>query len=378
MTSPSQAFFTEDSRSQLDDLLMLVCEELQLAPSRYQLAVQRYESVSRVLEGDGSPFKGMGLCIYPQGSMALGTTVRPLEGPHDLDFVFELEVSHYLVDPMRLLMEFYGFLKGHGVYKDLVSLKNRCVRLSYANEFYMDLLPACKDYALGGTCIQVPDRKLAGWSPSNPKGFARWFRAASVSSRGLLLEKAAEPVPRQQEAEDKLPLQLTVQLMKRWRDLYYNGVELAPISIVLTSLAGRTYGGEESTSVTLSAVLDRIVSAIHAADLRGERLVIANPSNELEDLSERWDNNPGAYEAFKTGMRWFHQAWQRTLNAGRETNRLLQHLFGEPVQRAVVKQAQRLQEARRSSQLGVRPTGTIALAAPSVVSIRPNTFHGAA
>ena len=42
------AFFTEDSRAQLDDLLLLICEELQLAPSRHQLAVQRYESVSRV------------------------------------------------------------------------------------------------------------------------------------------------------------------------------------------------------------------------------------------------------------------------------------------------------------------------------------------
>jgi hypothetical protein len=48
MASPVPAFFTEDSRAQLDDLLLLVCEELQLAPSRHQLAVQRYESVSRV------------------------------------------------------------------------------------------------------------------------------------------------------------------------------------------------------------------------------------------------------------------------------------------------------------------------------------------
>lgn len=376
--TPLPAFFTEDPVAQLDDLLMLVCEELQLAPSRHRLAVQRYESVSSVLESDESPFKGIALRIYPQGSMALGTTVRPLEGPRDLDFVFELELSHDLVDPMHLLMEFYRFLKGHGVYRDLTSLKNRCVRLTYANDFYMDVLPACKDNSLGGTCIQVPDRQLAGWSPSNPKGYVSWFRGALIPRRGILAEKAAEPVPPQQQVEDKMPLQLAVQLIKRWRDLHFEKTELAPISIVLTTLAGRGYQGEESTSAALSAILDRIVSAIDAADLRGERLVITNPSNELEDLSERWDDSPDAYEAFKAGIRRFHRLWLETVHAGRATNRLLQYLFGEPVQKAVVRQAQKLQEARRSNLLGVRSAGTIAAVAPSVVPIRANTFHGAA
>lgn len=377
MAAHLPAFFTEDPVAQLNDLLMLVCEELQLAPFRHQLAVQRYESVSSVLESDGSPFKGIALRIYPQGSMALGTTVRPVDGPHDLDFVFELETSHDMVDPMRLLMEFYRFLKGHGVYRDLTSLKNRCVRLTYANDFYMDVLPACKDNSLGGTCIQVPDRQLANWSPSNPKGYVTWFRAALIPRRGLLMEKAAEPVPRQQQAEEKMPLQLAVQLVKRWRDLHFaKRPELAPISIVLTTLAGRGYRGEESTSAALSAILDRIVSAINAADLRGERLVITNPSNELEDLSERWDDNPDAYEAFKTGIRQFHRLWLETVDPGRDTNRLLQYLFGEPVQKAVVRQAQKLQEARRSNLLGVRSAGTIAAVSPSVVPIRANTFHG--
>ena len=81
MAATVPAFFTDDAQAQLDDLLMLVCEELQLAPSRYRLAVERYGAVSRVLEGEGSPFHGIPLSIYPQGSMALGTTVHPLDGP---------------------------------------------------------------------------------------------------------------------------------------------------------------------------------------------------------------------------------------------------------------------------------------------------------
>jgi hypothetical protein len=106
--------------------------------------------------------------------MAIGTTVHPLDGPHDLDFVFELGIPHDRINPMALLWTFYDFLKGHGTYGDKVSLKNRCVRITYANDFYMDVLPSCKDLQLGGTCIKVPDRELANWTPSNPKGYVKW------------------------------------------------------------------------------------------------------------------------------------------------------------------------------------------------------------
>ena len=81
MTASMPALYTDDATSQLDNLLMLVCEELQLFPTRHRLAVERYEAVSTVLESNGSPFRGIPLSIYPQGSMALGTTVHPLTVP---------------------------------------------------------------------------------------------------------------------------------------------------------------------------------------------------------------------------------------------------------------------------------------------------------
>lgn len=376
MTAPVPAFFTEDAQAQLDDLLMLICEELQLAPTRYLLAVERYGAVSRVLESEGSPFCGSPLSIYPQGSMALGTTVRPLEGPHDLDFVFELGIPHQCIDPMALLATFYNFLKKHGTYSEMVSLKNRCVRITYANDFYMDVLPSCKDLQLGGTCIQVPDRGLASWSPSNPKGYVKWFRDTSTTLP--LAEKAVQPVPPQQPADEKLPLQLAVQLMKRWRDVFYPNPKLAPVSIVLTTLAGRCYRGEVSPSAALSGVLARIVDAVDAADLQGRRLVITNPSNPQEDLSERWDDDPDAYMAFKAGIRQFFKDWDRVLSAGRETNCLLEGLFGEPVTKAVVRQAQKLQGKRKANQLGVRSSGVITMASAGATALRPNTFHGKA
>lgn len=109
--------------------------------------------------------------------MALGTTVAPIKGPHDLDFVLQLSRDCNSVNPMALIRTLHDFLRQHGTYSSMTTLKNRCVRITYADEFHMDVLPACPDVAAGGTCIRVPDRAVSGWSDSNPKGYIEWFQS---------------------------------------------------------------------------------------------------------------------------------------------------------------------------------------------------------
>ena len=368
-------FVTESFQTQLDDLLYEVCEDLQLSPTSFTKAEERYKAVSSALESYDSPFRQARLIIYPQGSMRLGTTVKPIDGPHDLDFVCELEVSHLQIDPLRLHDALFNFLLNHGTYKDMVSRKNRCVRITYADEFYMDILPACKDRQAGGTCIQVPDRALKGWTPSNPIAYATWFEDCSNIALKQLAEKAF-PIPAQRPVDRKKPLQLAVQLIKRWRNLYYDDPDLAPISIVLTTLAAGFYKGEESVSAALSSILTAIVEAISLADRRGERLIVRNPKNPKENLSERWDEDHGAYTAFKQGMRQFLDDWSNLPHTMPAVYNALEALFGEPVKRAFANQAQRLQEARKANLLGIRSTGVISSLATAAVPIRPNTFHG--
>lgn len=161
MAAPSM-LFTEDASLQLDDLLYEVCEELQLSTSRYQQAQERYETLAKALESADSPFRFHRPLIYPQGSMRLGTTVHPLHGPFDLDFVLQLSRSHREINPMALLLTLFNHLKQHGTYASMVTLKNRCVRIEYANEFYMDILPACLSPESGADCIKVPDRQPNG------------------------------------------------------------------------------------------------------------------------------------------------------------------------------------------------------------------------
>jgi hypothetical protein len=55
--------------------------------------------------------------------MRLGTTVKPINGPHDLDFVCEFNVSHTSVNPMSLLNAIYKVFKEHGVYGGMVEFR---------------------------------------------------------------------------------------------------------------------------------------------------------------------------------------------------------------------------------------------------------------
>ncbi len=368
----------QNSAAGLDELLFEICEEFQLSSARHDLAVQRYETLNKLLESEGSPFRDFQPDIYPQGSMALGTTVIPIEGPHDLDFVLHLSQDHRTVEPMELIRLLYGFLRQNATYRPMTSLKNRCVRIEYADAFYMDILPACNNVAGGGTCVKVPDRTVRGWTDSNPLGYVEWFKKRS---RILLVERVldkAAPIPPQQAVAEKSRLQLVVQLIKRWRDLFYADVDpmLQPISILLTTLAAHAYRGEPSVSQALTSVLGGIVGFVDASRRAGERrLKVVNPSNISEDLSERWDD-PDAYEAFETGIRDFKRRWSQLVQQGGNVNADLRGLFGEQVTMVLRKRATHLQESRVARKLGVTGTGIITSVAAGVIPARPNTFYG--
>ena len=96
--------------------------------------------------------------------MRLNTTVKPLKGDeYDLDFVCELSCDpRTFGTPLQVLELLATRLRQSDTYNNMMEVKNRCIRLNYQHEFHMDILPACRDAAAGGTCLLVPDRKAQG------------------------------------------------------------------------------------------------------------------------------------------------------------------------------------------------------------------------
>ena len=318
--------------------------------------------------------------------MKLGTSVKPMGGPHDLDFVCEFAVSHRLINPLVLLDEMYNVFVEHGVYGGMVERKNRCVRIIYKDEFWLDILPSCKDHANGGDCIQVPDRDLGRWSPSNPTGYAKWFENAG---RGILarmdesvrylrakMMDSIQPIPALQTTREKTVLQLIVQLLKRWRDVHYNDSNFPPISVVLTTLAADLYDGEESISLGLLKVLDGIVTRLDAAHALDRRLRVPNPVHLEEDFSERWKSSPRAYLEFNDGIRNFATTWREICVSQGNLNRKLEDLFGSVIDETLVRQARSLHAARVDNKLGILQSGVIVPVAYAVTPMARNTNHG--
>lgn len=369
----------------LDLLLFDVCDTLQLSPTQHQKAEDRYHAITKVISAENSPFWRWESNVYSQGSMRLRTTVKPIDTPHDLDLVCEFDVSHDDVYPMVLLDGMFKLFSEHGVYGGMVTKKNRCVRIEYKDEFWLDILPACRDDHNGGSCIQVPDRDLRHWKPSNPIAYADWFKNASRrivvkfsdSRRELIVaETTVEPLPTLQATEEKTMLQLVVQLLKRWRDVHYANSEYPPISIVLTTLGADLYTGKQSISTALLEVLGGIVARLDAAHAQGRRLEVPNPVHPEEDFSERWDSCPKAYLAFTDGIRKFATAWREVCEMRGNPGKLAKGVFGQVIDEAILREARTMQADRRDSLLGVASTGRIIPAAAAVVPMIRNTNHG--
>src|SRR4051794_14969570 len=95
------------SAGQLDEILALIGQTLELTATQRAAAETHYLAVARWLGGiEGAPFHPYAPQIYPQGSLRLGTTVKPLsDGEYDLDLVYELQVDYTLFPYPVLLLD---------------------------------------------------------------------------------------------------------------------------------------------------------------------------------------------------------------------------------------------------------------------------------
>ncbi len=360
----------------LEDLLARICRRVQLTEARHRQADERYQAVAAWLDEPGTLLAQFGPVVYPQGSLRIGTTVH-LKGSDefDLDAVCGLSIDWTRVAPITVLDAVEGRLAENEKYRPILERKNRCIRLIYANEFHVDILPALPDPAAGVTCVRVPDRRLQGWVPSNPIGYADWFESRA---RLFVVEKMVMPIPAPEPIETKPILKMAVQLLKRWRDVTYEAdPQGAPVSIVLTTLAGQHYAAEQTTLDALSWIVARVRASLP----RSDRLKVYNPSNLREDLSERWDADPSAYDVFVEGMLALHHSLQ-SLRAARgipPIKKILGELFGEELAETVInEQARDVQQERKAGRLRVATvSGSLTSANGSrTAPIRRNTFYG--
>ena len=318
-------------RKDLNDALEQIAKKLDLNETRYRNAAEKYDAVTKWLSADDSDLVAYNPDIYPQGSFSLGTAIKPLSGDeYDLDFVCELEG---FTDTPEEIKEVVGErLKESKIYyPDLLEEMNRCWRLNYAGDFHMDILPArpYKSIPWGDGAIEVPDKKLKDWSPSNPKGYVAWFTRQMADAIALMEKMSVEPVP---ENGKKTTLQRAIQLLKRNRDIEFeNDSDDKPISIIITTLAGHAYENKLDLIETLFSLVQRMPDFIDEPE-EGVYWV-ANPVNKEENFAEKWNEHPARRTKF---LKWLEELDAELIRLAEctsvsEAKKILKNLFGEAV-----------------------------------------------
>ena len=333
----------------VDLVLDEIGRTLQITPTQYERAKSAYEAVGDWLEDASSPLARFRPEVYPQGSMALRTTVRPLHGEEfDLDLVCEL--NGWTGTAMEIYYALGDRLADHEKYRRMLEGKKRCWRLNYAGDFHLDALPGRKARFGPMFAIDVPDCSVSDWKPSNPKGYVFWFEGRARSYYDFL-EARKKPLPAFNPAEAGDSLRRAVQLMKRHRDIRFDGdPDNAPRSIVLTTLAAKHYHGQESVGEALLSILVAIQMEIADAD---GILVVPNPVNDKENFADAWQDDPKAYVEFVKYVDQFAEDLRELFTAplDQRFSSEAEGLFGESVAKAAVKSYRERHEPRATELL---------------------------
>ena len=324
---------------QREELLARIAHELELDKKRIARMESAYQAVQDVLKKNDPFFDDIEIELYAQGSKRIGTTVKPINGnDFDLDTVMHVYSLYLNYTPTKIYNSLVNALEQDEYYKSILEKKDRCVRLDYKGDFHMDILPACMAELGDYEKVAIPEHKLSNWSFGNPKGFAKWFLSIAKTSENVLLKayredliKAnieSEPLP-DEDLYSKTPLQRAVQLVKRYRDIYYTRRDYPVSSIVITTLMGRYYEREGSIFDTINNYLGKIINEYNRARISGSKFKVLNPVNTEEDFTDSWTNEN--YDSFYKFIEDFYKKWNSIREDFNSSGTDFIELFGEGI-----------------------------------------------
>ncbi len=374
-------------QEQLGMILQRLAESLDISDSQYESAVKHYEAVGKWLGDEDSPIATYDPQIYPQGSFRLGTMIKPINDTdeYDIDLVCKLKALRKENVTQKQLKDMIGDrLDANERYRKMLKEGKRCWTLQYADSarFHMDILPAIPDDEINGvtrersvnlteSAILITDRELYNWQRSNPVGYAEWFKERmriQFNAKRMLLAKSlrasVEEVP---EYKVKTPLQQSIQILKRHRDIrFVDDQDDKPISIIITTLAAHAYNNEAD-------LLEALVNIVHGMPSFIQRKEgapwVENPVNPTENFADKWKKHPQRESKFHRWLKHILKDLDDALNAGDLDNMIggLNPRFGD---RIVNRAALKAFPDRPNS------TSVVALAAPSISITNPSKPWG--
>lgn len=338
----------QTKRGSWELFLLRAAREISLSEAQYEKIIERYSQLESILSASTDPLLS-NAHIFPQGSMRLRTTIKPIGGaPSDLNTID--------ADAIVLLPNAKGagaatvleaiekrFKEGSRVQADIQPLR-RGIRITYADEnpgFHIDVTPARETNGSaegnGEGSLEVPDR-VTGWKASSPIPYAGWLHDASTlqiclesyvvvaKSHRTFDSATQEPLPEYQEYADQDPLRAAIKLLKRHRDewaIRTKKEDQRPISAVITTLATHAYLDvvRESNAAPMTP-LDAILAIVQKMPdhirLEGNSYFVRNPKDVGENFAEKW-NRPGEGKNYRDAFYAWHASAMVSVSLGLQT-----------------------------------------------------------
>ena len=303
----------------------IILKNLEISETMFTNANDKYLAVAKLLYE-----KMNGAIVYPQGSFAIGTTVRPYKGgedlSYDIDLILVVDRDKASLTGSYLLNDIYEILISNDLYKGKLEKSDKSITINYADiegiGFNLDIVPAviesdeikkelleqgCKyEYVQDAISISSLDEKdKNGWYTAIPKAYFSWFEDINSPYKNYMFEKikrdkygkvvynSIEEVP---HYKIKTPVQEVVQIIKRLRDVHYYKIDeydKKPISAILTTIVAKVAFRNKNYEITTFDLLRKVIM-----ELKNYKLC---SSLSKDDFQIRY---PGCVDIFIEDKKW--------------------------------------------------------------------------
>lgn len=159
--------------------------EVNLSQARLDQLDERVSAIDRFLSSGNDEIASRFVQTIPQGSYAHRTIINPVgdNDEFDADILLELtEESDW--SAKDYVEELYKAFRTSNRYRDMVSRHARCVKVDYANEFHIDVVPYVERHGEHYICNRDDD----DFELTNPEGFNKWLDQQNQITGGKLIK----------------------------------------------------------------------------------------------------------------------------------------------------------------------------------------------
>jgi hypothetical protein len=254
--------------------------EVNLNQGRLDKLQQKVDAIESFLAGHET-FREAFIDLIPAGSWAHRMIIKPVmdNDEFDADVLFYIEEQPRWL-PKDYVEELYKAFRSSGIYKELAERKKRCVRIDYAGDVHVDVVPYLERSGQHYITYRLEPKGEGRFELSNPEGFTEWVDERQRITDGTFIK--------------------VVRLLKYLRDFKNT---FTCVSIILTTLLGnevneieasfnpKLYADVPSTLVTL---LEKL-----AASLPPTMPAVMDPAGTGDNFSDRYKDDWN-YENFRS------------------------------------------------------------------------------